>query len=201
VFVGCGYAAPNKHSNIIFPDRFYINIMIHPITRSVILLGLQFGLLACAGTKPSPEPGKTTDRPGTTNQPVEISGVIFSASDVSGYPDVPLPDQIILAVPLGKAEETLGAGANRLEDRKLRFLKVKVSGADPPVNMTLSDPSGKYSLLLPPGDYVLCVLESETTPPSLPATTRGCGRAEVAPGESKHIDISSGFGEILLQPR
>jgi len=168
--------------------------------RSILLLGLQFGLLACAGAKPNPDAGLTPVTPNAANKQVGINGVILSASDVSGQPDVPLPGQLILAAPIGQAERILGSGTDRLADQKLRFLKVTLA-ADPGVPQTMSDSTGSYTLALEPGEYIVCVLDSETSPPSFPARTRGCGRTQVSPGETRRIDISSGFGEILLQPR
>jgi hypothetical protein len=123
---------------------------------------------------------------------------VVAESDVSGHPDVPLPGQMVLAVPIEKAGEILGAGAQQLADNELRFLKADLPRADPAIAVTLSDAAGKYTLLLEPGQYILCVADSEKTPPDFPATTRGCGRTEVPPGELRRVDISSGFGEILL---
>jgi hypothetical protein len=48
---------------------------------------------------------------------------------------------------------------------------------------------------------VLCLLESEQSPPDFPATTRGCGLTTVVEGQLRTVDISSGFGEILLLAR
>jgi hypothetical protein len=63
---------------------------------------------------------------------------------------------------------------------------------------TVSDAAGAYTLQLSPGDYLLCVANSDSIPPALPARTRGCGRAAVSPGPLTRVDISSGFGEIVL---
>ncbi len=67
--------------------------------------------------------------------------------------------------------------------------------------VAVSDAAGGYTLLLDPGQYVLCVAESEQSPPDFPATTRGCGRTTVEAGQLRQVDISSGFGEILLVER
>jgi hypothetical protein len=73
--------------------------------------------------------------------------------------------------------------------------------ANPAIAVTLSDADGIYTLLLDPGEYILCVADSEEIPPDFPATTRGCGQTRVVQGELRQVDISSGFGEILLVER
>jgi hypothetical protein len=130
-----------------------------------------------------------------------LTGQIFAASDVSGRPDEPLPAQMVLAIPLLRASEILGQARLDLTDDRLRFQKARLRQADPALRVTLSDAGGNYTLLLDPGEYVVCVADSETTPPGFPATTRGCGRTEVLPGALRRVDISSGFGEILLLER
>ncbi len=127
-----------------------------------------------------------------------LTGLVLSASDVSGQPDEPLADQLVLAMAVEAAPALLGTGAQPLTAERLRFLKVDLPQADPAIDATLSDASGNYTLLLDPGEYVLCLADSESTPPALPARTRGCGLARVMPGELRRVDISSGFGEILL---
>ncbi len=127
-----------------------------------------------------------------------LTGQVLSYSDVSGQPDEPLPGQLVLAFPAEKMGEILGPGRENLSDKELRFLKASLSGAEPAIITTVSDAAGEYTLLLVPGETILCVAESENTPPGFPATTRGCGRTHVLPGELRRVDISSGFGEILL---
>jgi hypothetical protein len=130
-----------------------------------------------------------------------LVGQIIAESDVSGQPDEPLPDQMVLAVPIEKAGEILGEGGISPPAEELRFLKANLLQADPAIAFTLSDAAGNYTLLLDPGEYILCLADSESTPPGFPATTRGCGLTQVPPGELRHVDISSGFGEILLEER
>jgi hypothetical protein len=136
--------------------------------------------------------------PATQAVPTGITGQVFAESDVSGQPDDLLAGQMVLAIPAGKAGEILGTGGEVLTDEKLRFIKANLARADPALAVTLSDSAGNYTLSLAPGEYILCVADSDVTPPGFPATTRGCGRTTVQPGERRRVDISSGFGEILL---
>jgi hypothetical protein len=131
-------------------------------------------------------------------KPAGLTGQVISYSDVAGQPDTPLPNQMVLGFPADKMAEILGAGKEALSDRELRFLKASLTGANPAIVSTLSGTGGEYTLFLDPGETILCVADSEKTPPDFPATTRGCGRTHVLPGELRRVDISSGFGEILL---
>jgi hypothetical protein len=174
--------------------------------QSVLYLALISGMVGCRGetgtqTTPvltgSPAGTEPTAAPADPTQ-TGLAGIVFYASDVTGRPDEPLPDQLVLAVPVEKASELLEPGSEQLADRELRFLKASLSAAHPEIHTTLSDSAGSYTLLLAPGEYLLCLADSEANPPGFPAVTRGCGRAQVQPGELTNVDISSGFGEILL---
>jgi len=134
----------------------------------------------------------------TRINPAGLTGQVISASDVTGQPDIPLPDQMVLAVPIEKAEEILGTTSQSPTDKELRFWVAGLPQKDPAIASTLTNTSGNYVLILPPGEYILCVADSEKSPPDFPATTRGCGRVEIQPGSLHHVDISRGFGEILL---
>lgn len=187
---------------------------INAIVRRLLLPGLLSTLLACQGAStPGEHAGQTpvsrsvaeTAAPlGTPGaepgeaEPSGLTGLVFYASDVTGQPDQPLADQLVMAVPAARAGELLGTGRVGFTDEQLRFLKADLPRPDPAAAVTLSDTAGRYTLLLDPGEYVLCVLDTEETPPDFPATTRGCGRTQVLPGELRRVDISSGFGEILL---
>lgn len=159
---------------------------------------LILGLTACQQVPrmetPTPTPQNASTDPGSSG----LMGKIFAESDVSGQPDVPLPEQMILAIPVDAAEDLLGVPAGQLSDRDLRFMRADLPQTDPRMTATLSDSDGYYELPLEPGDYILCVADSEETPPDFPAHTRGCGRAQVYPGRMSMVNISSGFGEILL---
>jgi hypothetical protein len=122
----------------------------------------------------------------------------MAASDVAGQPDEPLADQLVLAVAVEQADEVLGPGAAGLDDAGLRFLKASLPAPHPALAHTLTGAAGDYALALTPGAYVLCLADSHLSPPGFPAVTRGCGRAEVPAGAIGRVDISSGFGEILL---
>jgi hypothetical protein len=177
------------------------------------------GLLACQGPRPTATPAEPpTAPPGVVSPTTALSatatlrgdptstpathtgltGQVAAASDVSGQPDVPLPDQLVVAVGLADADEVLGASASTFSDSELRFLRADLPAPHPALAATLSDAAGAYSLALPPGDYLLCLANADSTPPSFPAHTRGCGRVTVLPGPMARVDISSGFGEILL---
>ncbi len=130
-----------------------------------------------------------------------LTGQVIGASDVTGQSDQALANQMVVAIPVAQAQEFLGAGSERLTAAELRFLKANLPQADPAIVVTLSDAAGKYTLLLDPGEYILCLADSQKMPPAFPATTRGCGRTQVLPGELRRVDVSSGFGEILLIQR
>lgn len=141
-----------------------------------------------------------TTTPGRTSQPPAsgLAGLIFSASDVTGQADTPLPDQAIVAIPEAEAAGILGLSSPPTAEQ-LRFLKATIGAARPQMGVTVSDAQGKYSLALPAGGYILCVGEENTSAPaSFPLRTRGCGQVSVPPSGVKTVDISSGFGEILL---
>lgn len=172
--------------------------------------------LACQGTSPTATPAELVTAPpvpsptaalrptpagagsSTPASPTGLAGQVLSASDVAGQPDVPLPEQMVLAVAAAAAEEVLGPGTAALAETELRFLKASLPAPHAELAATLTDQAGNYALALPPGSYLLCLADSEAIPPAFPARTRGCGRVEVAAGSISRVDISSGFGEILL---
>ena len=194
-----------------------MKLNIHSILRCILLAGLLPAIMACQGPSTPGEPdAQTADPPAvsetaalmetpplfaTETAPTGLAGQIVAESDVSGQADQPLPGQMVLAVPLEKAAEILGAGSQSLANEDLRFLKANLPQADPAIAVTTSDAAGNYTLLLDPGEYILCVADSDKTPPGFPAATRGCGRTVVPQGELRRVDISSGFGEILLEQR
>jgi hypothetical protein len=130
-----------------------------------------------------------------------LAGQVIAASDVAGRPDTPLAQQLVLAVRFEQSAGLLGIGDQTLAPATLRFLKVLIPAADPAIHTAVSDATGAYDLVLDPGSYVICLAESEQQPPGFPARTRGCGRSEVPPGVVKRVDLSSGFGEVLLIDR
>jgi hypothetical protein len=173
----------------------------------LLLAGMLMGLGACQAAPPggelpteTPAPPPVSAAASTTaaREPSGLTGVVLSASDVSGQPDQPLADQLLLALPLDTAGGVLGVGSQELDPARLRFLKAGLPHRDPARAVTVSEADGRYTLLLDPGDYVLCVAEAVSTPPDFPTTTRGCGLVKVEAGQLRRVDISSGFGEILL---
>jgi hypothetical protein len=185
--------------------------MKHPLLRSLLLAGLVYGLGACRAGPPGGEPpaqtpaasspAGVTNAPPGTQTPSGLAGVVLSASDVTGQPDQPLAGQLLVALPAAQAGEVLGLGSQTLDPARLRFIKASLPQKDSSMAVTLSDADGRYTLLLNPGEYVLCVADSEKSPADFPATTRGCGLATVLAGRIRQVDISSGFGEILLVER
>jgi hypothetical protein len=159
-----------------------------------VLLALPLLLAACAGGTPA-SPGASTPQPGLEG----FIGTVYSASDVSGIPDEPLPGQVVVALPVAAAPEILGQQPP-LDAERLRFLSLNLDEQDPPLASAVSGEDGAYLLPLPPGDYVLCLGESAGLPGSFPIAVRGCGLASIAQGEARQVNISSGFGEILLEP-
>jgi hypothetical protein len=136
--------------------------------------------------------------PATAAGPTGLTGLVIAASDVAGQPDTPLPDQLVLAVAVAAADDVLGPGTSRLGDAELRNLRADLPAPHPALATTVSDAAGAYTLSLAPGDVLLCLANSDSVPPSFPARTRGCGRATVPPTAPARVDISSGFGEIIL---
>ena len=182
----------------------------------LLLPGLLFSLAACQGMRPTEQPAEPTvatlpvsetaamATPTFLATPAVLAGLtgqVIGASDVTGQSDQALANQMVVAIPVAQAREFLGAGSERLTDVELRFLKANLLHADPAIVVTLSDAAGNYTLRLPPGDFVICLADSENIPPGFPARTRGCGRTHVAPGKLRRVDISSGFGEIVLLER
>lgn len=165
--------------------------------RGALLVALLPGFLACAGGAPTPTTPAAPASPGQSG----LAGQVVAASDVAGRPDTPLPAQLVLAVPAEQAGALLGASGQAPADEELRFLRAEIPTPDPAIASAVSDASGWYALALAPGAYVVCVADTEQQPPAFPATTRGCGRTEVPPGTVRRVDISSGFGEILLMER
>jgi hypothetical protein len=184
------------------------------MVKRLLLAGLLAAFTACSSPAATSDPPSPNPRPPAASQTTTLpelpasatapsgqsglTGQIVAASDVSGQPDEPLAGQMVLAVPAAQAGEVLGVSGDQLAPETLRFLKANLPEADPAITVTLSDTAGNYTLLLNPGQVVLCAADSELTPPDFPATTRGCGLTEVRLGELRRVDISSGFGEILL---
>jgi len=187
-----------------------------PIVKWIILLGLLTCFQACQqhsivdqstlppDTSPAGSTSSGTEPPpgfrATGAGPSGLTGRVTSASDVSGQPDKPLAGQMIIAVQAERAGVILAAGGKAPDDQALRFWSATLAQHDPAVTVTLSDAAGVYALALNPGEYILCVADSDKTPPDFPVTTHGCGRVQVPPGALRRVDISRGFGEILLIP-
>ena len=143
-------------------------------------------------------PVRTFPIPSKSSSPTGVTGQIFSASDVSGQPDEPLAGQMVLSFPAERIREILGPGSEVLDEQELRFIRASISQPNPAISLTFSDAGGNYTFQLDSGRFVLCLADSEKTPPDFPVITRGCGFVEVTQGELQQVDISSGFGEIML---
>ncbi len=181
-------------------------------SRAIMLLfalGLAWLLAGCGAP-----PGRATPTPAlvpttATAQPAVsptaavggqrgLAGVVVAASDVTGQPDTPLADQLVLAVALAQADAILGLGGRAPTRELLRFLKADLPASDPAIVTTLSDSQGRYTLALAAGRYVLCLADATQPPPALPATTRGCGLVDVPTSGVGRADLSSGFGEVVV---
>lgn len=161
------------------------------ILYSLLLTGI---LTGCTASQPGETPEVDTD-----NQLLNsgLLGQILSASDVNGIPDTPLPDQVVLAFPESTAPRILGTNSS-LTDTDLRFLKADIPAQDPKLTIAISGPDGQYQMNLPPGKYIVCLAESQDAAGAFPVSIRGCGRVNIHDDEQVGLDISSGFGEILL---
>jgi hypothetical protein len=126
-----------------------------------------------------------------------LRGVVVAESDVTGLPDTPLTGHTVVAVSEEAADARLGLPAEAWDVQTLRFLQTNVEEADGAF-ITTTDDEGRYELLLAPGVYALCLADLAADGVTL--QTHGCGRVQVEPGRLHEVDISSGFGEILLQP-
>ncbi len=155
----------------------------------LILSGLSLLLLACQGPTPTP-----TNPASDATGPARIAGTVVAESDVSGQPDVPLTDQIVAAVPYA-ALRSLSEDAP-----PLRFLSLRLEARPEGMHTAVTGAEGRYALTLPPGDYALCLAYPEGEPPTdPPLRLQGCGALTLTAGSTRTVDISSGFGEILLQ--
>ena len=184
------------------------------LVRFVLVMGLAWSLAACGS--PTPAPPTETARPAAQQTPppsppsesgqedsgpAHISGHVVSASDVSGQPDVPLVRQVVIALPLA----TLRDMADQpLTEADLRFFSHLLPGALPGAILALTDARGTYALELAPGTYALCLAYPAAgtaegpQPTDFPLEVRGCGRLDLATGQARTVDVSVGFGEILL---
>ncbi|MBN1661598.1 MAG: hypothetical protein JXA93_24605 [Anaerolineae bacterium] len=190
---------------------------------AALLLGCCLLALAACGTPPpaQPPPVETatpittpTGAPPTTPSPTysngdngqaRVSGTVVAESDVSGQPDVPLAGAAVIAMPIDAVATLAGAEPGSLSDRDLRFLSFTIERELAGMAMDVTGAEGRYELALPAGEYGLCLAfgeGGEAAPaggPALPLIVRGCGRLSLAGGQVRSVDVSSGFGEILLE--
>jgi hypothetical protein len=132
-----------------------------------------------------------------TSAQIGITGVVIAESDVGSQPDTPLGDQIVVAIDEEDASTLLGLPAGDWDTQALRFLHTSVSSSADGVFITRTDGDGRYMLPLEPGIYALCLADSAADGVTL--ELRGCGRVEVTVGAVQMVNISGGFGEILLE--
>lgn len=157
-------------------------------------------LVACQSASPPPDqPTSSPSPPAGPGVPSGITGQVVAASDVAGQPDVPLADQLVLAIPTESAPRLLGLDPAGLTQENLRFLHTTIDSPESQITTTLTDNDGNYSLELPPDEYVICLADADSPPAGFPVNTRGCGPVTVTSAELQRVDISSGFGEILLE--
>lgn len=158
--------------------------------KSYLILGsLSLLLAACGGETAVPPVTPTSSPDGFAR----IEGMVVAESDVTGQPDEPLADQLVVAIPLPVLGELAGP------DQPLRFTSVRLEALPEGTVTTTTDAAGHYRLRLPPGEVALCLAypegPSDAEPPLL---IRGCGALTAAAGTERTVDISSGFGEIRL---
>jgi len=162
----------------------------------VFLLALVL-LIACQSETLTQEPTHSTSpTPGSFSG---INGEVLYESDVATQPDQPLVDQLVLVIPLKEASRILGINPDELNQETLRFLRSTITTNESQIITKLTDNEGKYIMELPPGEYVICLGDAESPPEGFPVNTRGCGQVAVAAGALVQVNISSGFGEILLE--
>lgn len=155
-----------------------------------------------ATATPGEEPSPTVTIDETQTEAEDRSGVrgiVTSYSDVGSQPDEPLAEQTVVILPLEAASSVLGTASSPAPD-ELRFLQTMVPAPDERVTLAVSDAEGRYEAALAPGDYVLCLADAAgPTPTDYPLAVRGCGAFMVPAGAVVEINVSSGFGEIVLE--
>ncbi|MEJ2211636.1 MAG: hypothetical protein P8129_21730 [Anaerolineae bacterium] len=162
-----------------------------------------------ATSTPAPSPAAIATASATANPgaPARLSGTVVAESDVSGQPDVPLAVTAVVAMPLERLAGLVGIPPAGLTDRELRFLSLTLAQRVAGMAVDLTDPEGHYEMTLPAGEYALCLAYPESSPagpagePPLPLNIRGCGRLALEAGQTRIVDVSSGFGEILLKEK
>ena len=176
-----------------------------------LLLGLlALPLVSCEGgtvDNPTNEPEEAT--PVTTGEETRsetdaagarLTGTVIAESDVGSLPDEPLSDQLVLLLPLDEAPRLLGASSST-DDGGFRFLHTTIEQSSPALSTLRTGPNGAVSFGgLDAGGYVLCLAdatgESMNAPPY---DTRGCAPLTLEKGETLDVEVSSGFGEIVLR--
>jgi hypothetical protein len=142
--------------------------------------------------------------PGEDGELAMLSGTVVSESDVAGQPDTPLAGAAVVVMPLDALAAMAGLPHVEPSDRELRFLSFTIDREVAGMAVDVTDVLGHYALALPAGEYGLCLAYSEETgtvpsEPQLPLGVRGCGRLVLQEGQTRVVNVSSGFGEILLE--
>ncbi|HSM54764.1 MAG TPA: hypothetical protein VK879_01300, partial [Candidatus Sulfomarinibacteraceae bacterium] len=141
------------------------------------------------------EPAPTVTEDGQSG----VRGVVTAYSDVGSLPDEPLAQQTVVIMPLEAAGALLGTTPSPTPD-ELRFLQMMLPDRDERITLAVSDAAGRYEATLEPGEYVLCLADAAgPSPTDYPLAVRGCGAFMVPPGAVVEVNVSSGFGEILLE--
>ncbi|MFW6070474.1 MAG: hypothetical protein ACOC9X_05450 [bacterium] len=146
-----------------------------------------------------PTPTATDEASSEANGQSGVRGIVTAYSDVGSQPDEPLAEQTVVILPLEAASSVLGTATSPAPD-ELRFLQTTVPEPDERVTLAVSDAAGRYEATLDPGNYVLCLADAAgPTPTDYPLAVRGCGAFMVPAGAVVEVNVSSGFGEIVLE--
>jgi hypothetical protein len=112
----------------------------------------------------------------------------------------------VVVIPLEVLAGLAGAPPAELSDRDLRFLSLTVEQEVAGMAVDITDGQGRFGLELPAGEYGLCLAYGEGDGGSVtselrpPFSIRGCGRLLLEAGQVQRVTVSSGFGEILVEP-
>lgn len=152
---------------------------------------------------------ETFDRPGaeigssSSAAAVAVAGTIFSQSDVTGLPDIPLERAAVIAVAAAQFETLLGEVGDYLAREGSHFLRMTVEAEVFEKYVTdagQAAANGRYTLSLPPGDYMLCIGNlDEALEQITPFLSHGCFELTVAEASLQTVDVYVNRGGVSLR--